>query len=123
MLLVIVIIGVLASVVVASLSGRTKDARIARAKADIAGSLPLALDVFEQDVGRYPTAEEGLNALVTNPNVPNWRGPYLKTGLKPDPWGNPYVYEVQSNTDGAPTYRLRSNGPDGRPGSEDDIEP
>lgn len=120
-LLVIVIIGILAGMLVAQLSGRTEQARITRAKADIAGSLSLALDLFEQDVGRYPTAEEGLSALVNNPGIPGWKGPYLKDGLKPDPWGTPYSYSISS--DEPNRYVLGSAGPDRRLGTADDIAP
>lgn len=120
-LLVIVIIGVLASMMAVGLSGKSRDARIARAKADITGSLSLALDLFEQDVGRYPTAEEGLKALVEDGgDAPGWKGPYLKTGLKLDPWGHDYVYGADPQHAGR--YVLSSGGPDGQPGTEDDVK-
>jgi general secretion pathway protein G len=119
MLLVIVIIGVLAGTVVTSLSGRSQQAKITRAQADIRGSLALALDLFEQDTGRYPTNEEGLMALVRDLGVPGWQGPYLRGGLKADPWGNQYVYQLDSSQTGL--YRLSSAGPDGQHGTEDDI--
>jgi len=118
-LLVVVIIGILAGLVALKLTGRAEDARVTRAKADIAGSISSALDMFEQDTGRYPTTEEGLNALIENPGVPNWKG-YLKGGLKPDPWGTPYVYQYISDDR---SYRVFSCGPDGQPGTEDDIYP
>ena len=120
-LLVIVIIGVLAGMLVTRLSGRTQEARLVRARADISGQLSLALDLFEQDVGRYPTTEEGLSALITDPGEPGWKGPYLKTGLKPDPWDTPYVYA--SDTSGMGLYSLSSAGPDRQVGTEDDILP
>lgn len=121
MLLVIVIIGILAGALVASLGGRSQDARVARAKSDISSGIPLALDLFEQDIGRYPTSEEGLKVLVESPNVSGWKGPYLKTGLKPDPWDKPYIYSV--NPDDPRHYKLSSAGPDNRPGTEDDVLP
>jgi general secretion pathway protein G len=121
MLLVIVIIGILAGAIVTSLAGRVETSRLTRAKADIAGELSLALDLFNQDVGRYPTTDEGLKVLVESPNLPEWKGPYLKSGLKPDPWGHPYSYEVNPSE---PTrYLLRSAGPDGQLGSADDVLP
>lgn len=119
MLLVIVIIGILAGMVATSLSGRSQQARITRAKADIRGNLSLALDLFEQDVGRYPTSDEGLAALVDNPGVTGWRGPYLKGGLQKDPWGNDYSYS--RDPDSANHYILSSVGPDGEAGTDDDI--
>ncbi|MCY2927555.1 MAG: type II secretion system protein GspG, partial [Planctomycetota bacterium] len=63
-LLVVVIIGILASVLVTSLAGRSQEARNSAAKSDIRSSLSVALDLFEQDCGRYPTEEEGLKVLV-----------------------------------------------------------
>lgn len=121
MLLVIIIIGVLAGAVVVSLSGRAHEARVTRAKADLTGSLALALDLFDQDVGRYPTSEEGLKALVDGEEISGWKGTYLKTGLKKDPWGNDYAYSV--NQDNARKYVLFSCGPDGQSGTEDDVVP
>ncbi|MFI4859759.1 MAG: type II secretion system major pseudopilin GspG [Phycisphaerales bacterium JB063] len=120
LLLVIVIIGILAGAVAVSLSGRSQEARIARAKSDLSGSLGLALDMFEQDIGRYPTTDEGLDALVQDPGLPNWKGAYIRNGLNPDPWGNPYVYEHDESDPSG--YRLSSSGPDGQLGTDDDIE-
>jgi len=121
MLLVIVIIGLLAGMMVVSLSARGHEARITRAKADITGSLSLALDMFDQDVGRYTTSEEGLKSLVEANNIAGWKGPYLKTGLKPDPWGHDYIYSIDSAH--PDRYMLSSSGPDGVPNTEDDIKP
>jgi general secretion pathway protein G len=118
LLLVIVIIGILAGVMIVRLSGRSEDARIARVRSDIKGALSLALDLFEQDTGRYPTTDEGLEALVADPGLPGWRGPYIKSGLEPDPWGTPYSYEADET---ARTYRLSSAGPDKQAGTDDDI--
>ena len=118
MVLVIVIIGILAGSVVVGLVGRSKQAHITRANADLQGALGLALDLFEQDMGRYPTAAEGLAALTTNLGG-NWGGPYLKGGLKPDPWGNAYAY--QRDPDDENHYVVKSAGPDGAFGSDDDI--
>lgn len=119
MLLVIVIIGILVGGVAVSLSGRSRQAMITRAKADVSGHLSLALDLFEQDMGRYPTEEEGLKALIENPGSSRWNGPYLKGELVPDPWGNPYVYS--RDPENPRLYTLRSAGPDGQIGTEDDI--
>jgi general secretion pathway protein G len=119
MLLVIVIIGILAGMLVTRLSGRSEEARLTRAKADMEGSLSLALDLFEQDLGRYPTSEEGLAALVENPGMEGWKGPYLKGDLKPDPWGTAYSYAIDAEDPGR--YRLTSAGPDKRLGTTDDM--
>ena len=130
-LLVVVIIGILAGVIATRLSGKASDAKIARAKADISGSLSLALDLFEQDVGRYPTTEEGLAALVTNPGITGWKRSYLKGELKNDPWGTAYNYsytatsttDTTDGTDNQGTYTLFSAGPDRQPNTADDIYP
>lgn len=121
MLLVIVIIGILAGALATSLSGRSEDARIARAKSDLTGTLSMALDMFDQDCGRYPTADEGLKVLVNGGNINGWKGPYLKSDLKPDPWGNAYNYAPDANN--PKRYVLSSAGPDGKLGTEDDITP
>lgn len=125
MLLVVTIIGVLAGVIATSLSGRSEEARVARARADITGSISLALDLFERDTGRYPTTDEGLAALVTNPGIDGWKGPYLKNGLKPDPWGRAYAYTLVPAIGEATLaqYQLSSMGKDGQPGTEDDVTP
>lgn len=121
MLLVIVLIGIIAGAVVTSLSGRAREARITRATADIAGSLSMALDMFEQDIGRYPTNEEGLQVLIQNSGIQNWKGPYLKGAeLKPDPWESPYLYSQDPQNEGQ--YILSSAGPDRQAGTEDDIK-
>jgi len=120
-LLVIVVIGILAGMIVTRLSGRTEEARITRAKADMSGSLSLALDLFEQDIGRYPTSEEGLAVLAEDTGIPGWRGPYVKTGLKPDPWGTAYSYTFDPS--GRTSYTLTSAGPDRQLGTNDDVLP
>ena len=120
MLLVLVLIGIISSAIAVSLSGRAEEARITRAKADLSGNLSLALDLFEQDAGRYPTSDEGLEALIRDPGITNWNGPYVKGGeLKPDPWGHPYSYSIDPQNERQ--YILTSSGADGQPGTEDDI--
>ena len=94
LMLVMVILAILASLVTVEIAGYRKRAMEKAAKADIA-QLDTALDMFEVDCGRFPTADEGFQALVTMPaNVPegSWQGPYVKRGVPKDPWGNMYVY-------------------------------
>ena len=124
-LLVVIIIGILVAMVVPNLSGRGEQARVAAARADIEANLATALDLYELDNGRYPTTEQGLQALIEKPSttpVPaNWNGPYLKKRRIPhDPWGNEYVYlsPGSQNPDG---YDLSSCGADGVEGGGDDI--
>ena len=120
MLLVLVILATLAAIVVPKFSGRTKQAKITAAEAQING-FETALDAFEIDNGYYPEGNDGLRELVERPNnADDWRGPYLKKSIPLDPWGNPYLYEYPSkhNESG---YDLSSWGPDGRAGGDDDI--
>jgi general secretion pathway protein G len=117
MLLVLVILAVLAAIVIPKMSGRSQQAKVTAAGTQIK-SFELALDSFEVDTGFYPT---DLNALVNQPsNAQNWKGPYLKQGIPPDPWGNQYAYSYpgKNNANG---YDIQSFGPDGRSGGEDDI--
>jgi general secretion pathway protein G len=113
LLVVLVIIGMLAAIVgprYFSQLGKSQ-VTVARAQIDV---FTKSIDNFRLDVGRYPTAEEGLNALVVKPaDADNWTGPYLKKGVPLDPWGHPYVYQVPG-TKG--DYAVISYGRDGRPG-------
>jgi len=118
LMLVVIIIGVLSAMVVPRLAGRSEQARAQAAKTDINSSIPLALDLYEMDMGHYP---ESLDYLRTRPaaDADNWHGPYLKK--KPiDPWGKPYIYKAPGdhNQDG---YDLFSSGRDGQAGTADDI--
>ena len=121
LMLVVVIIGVLAAMVVPRLARRTEQAKMARAKSDIA-AIGLALDLYELDVGGYPATLDELVAKEPPSNLSqeakdHWNGPYLKKGLSHDPWGRPYVYarDSQHNQD----YDISSLGPDGQPGKDD----
>ena len=87
----------------------------------------MALESYAVDSGKYPTTNQGLQALVEKPTaepVPKpWHGPYLNPAvIKPDPWGRPYIYvrPPQQNPD-PDGFDLYSAGPDGRPGTEDDV--
>ncbi len=116
--LVMVILGVLAAMVVPRLAGRTEQAKVSRARADIA-AVGLALDLYELDLGQYPE-DENLEALLQAPSDggDRWRGPYLRRGKIPlDPWGHPYSYKKVPS--GGQDYQLNSMGPDGKPGNDD----
>ncbi|MGE4286151.1 MAG: type II secretion system major pseudopilin GspG [Phycisphaerae bacterium] len=120
LLLVVVILGILATLVVPKFSGRTEQARISTAKTDVS-NLELAIDSYEIDTGKYPTTNQGLSALVKEPsNVNDWKGPYLKRDVPKDPWGNAYSYK-QPGEHNEYGYDLYSYGPDGRSGTDDDI--
>ncbi len=121
LLLVLVILSVLAAVVVPKFTRRSEQARITAARSDIA-NLEVALDAFEIDTGRFPSTQEGIEALVEEPTgMDEWRGPYIKRGVPNDPWGTPYVYSYpgEHNREG---YDLYSFGPDGQNGGGDDID-
>jgi general secretion pathway protein G len=113
LLVVMVIIGLLAGFVAPRYFAQVGKSQVKVARAQI-DAFDKALDQFRLDVGRYPTSEEGLQALVAKPNGEgNWAGPYLKKGVPADPWGRPYVYQ-QPGTHG--DFELQSYGKDGRPG-------
>ncbi|MDB6154518.1 MAG: xcpT 8 [Chthoniobacteraceae bacterium] len=119
MLLVLVILAVLAAIVIPKMSGRSQQAKITAAKADISG-IEMALDSFEVDTGGYPAGSNGLNSLIDEPTgAQNWRGPYLKK-MPVDPWGNSYIYSYpgKNNPKG---IDLSSMGPDLHTGGDDDI--
>lgn len=82
-----------------------------------------ALDLYRLDVGRFPTNEEGLNALITKPGSANgWNGPYLKGGSVPnDPWGNPYRYSNGAQGGGVEVLSLGADGTQGGDGENADI--
>lgn len=113
--MVLVIIGLLASLVGPTLYQRIKPAKQTAASAQIE-SFTTALDSFYIDVGRYPTNQEGLQALRARPSsTEKWNGPYLKKEIPVDPWNNPYVYRTPGRNGG---YEIVSYGADGREGGE-----
>lgn len=122
-LLVVLIISVLAALVAPRIVGRGREARIAAAKQQIQ-NFETALNLYYLDNDTYPTTEQGLEALVTEPTtdpVPaNWQGPYLEKGIPKDPWGNDYIYTSpgEHNPD---RFDILSYGPDGKEGGGDDI--
>ena len=116
LMVVLVIIGVLAALIVPNVLDRADDARVTAAKTDIA-NINQALKLYRLDNQRYPTGEQGLQALVTKPTSgpapTNWK-PYLEK-LPNDPWGNPYQYlnpGIKSPID------IMSFGADGKAGGE-----
>ena len=113
LLVVIVIIGLLAGYVAPRYFGQVgkSEVQVARAQID---SLEKALDQYRLDNRHYPTAEQGLDALVNKPSgEANWAGPYLKKAVPSDPWGRAYVYRVPGARG---EYDVFSLGRDGKPG-------
>lgn len=93
LMVVLAIIGILASLILPNVLGRADDARITAARTDV-GNLVQALKLYKLDNQRFPSAEQGLQSLVTKPSAepvpPNWKN-YLDK-LPADPWGRPYQY-------------------------------
>lgn len=117
LLVVIVIIGLLAGYVAPRYFAQVGKSEIQVAKAQIE-SLEKALDQFRLDTRRYPSTEEGLAALVSQPaSLTGWSGPYLKKALPNDPWGRPYVYRVPGEKS---EFEILSYGRDGKPGGTGD---
>jgi general secretion pathway protein G len=123
LLLVMVIIAILAGIVVPKVVNRVGESKITRAKADLS-SIKTALNMFNIDNGRYPTTEEGLRSLITNPDpgsLTKWEKNLDKDEVPKDPWNNDYIYRSPgSNGD---DYDLFSSGPSGQPGGSDNIKP
>lgn len=119
MLVVLVIIGMLASLVGPKLFGRVDSSKIKTAEVQVK-MFKGSLETFRLDVGRFPTQAEGLLVLNQAPTEERaraqWRGPYLDQEVPLDPWGNPYVYSVPG-ANGQP-FALYSLGADGKRGGE-----
>ena len=117
LLVVIVIIGLLASYVGPKYFAQIGKSEITVAKSQI-DALAKSLDTFRLDVGRYPTNEEGLAALMVKPDAAlGWNGPYLKSAIPLDPWKHAYQYAFPV---GNGDFQIKSLGKDGRPGGVDE---
>ena len=114
LLVVIVIIGLLAAYVGPKYFAQLGKSEVTVAKSQME-SFEKSLDTYRLDVGRYPSSEEGMAALMVAPATAatKWNGPYLKKAVPLDPWGNAYVYR----SPGAKAeYEIVSTGKDGQPG-------
>ncbi|MBV8037318.1 type II secretion system major pseudopilin GspG [Roseateles sp.] len=122
LLVVLVIIGILAALVVPSVLDRAEDARVTAARTDV-NNLMQALKMYKLDNQRYPSAEQGLDALVHKPTVgtppPNWK-PYLEK-LPNDPWGHPYQYANPGVKGEVDVYSFGADGRAGGEGRDADI--
>lgn len=117
LLVVIVIIGLLAAYVGPKYFSQLSKSEVTVAKAQIE-AFEKALDTFRLDVGRYPTTEEGLTALLTKPaSSAKWNGPYLKKEIPQDPWGHAYIYRSPGSKG---DFEITSYGKDGQPGGSGD---
>lgn len=117
-MVVVVILGILAALVAPNVIRRIDDANVTKARQDIR-ALETALNLYRMDNFRYPTTEQGLEALVKQPNDPNvrnWKpGGYVRS-LQKDPWGNDYAYIAPGTRGGE--YDLYTLGADNQPGGE-----
>lgn len=120
-MVVLLIIGIMASFVAPQILGNQEEAQLKKAAVDIQ-QLESALEMYKLKSNTFPTTEQGLDALVTSPTLDPIPRNYPKDGfirrLPEDPWGNPYQLLSPGEVG---TIDLFSNGPDGQPGTDDDI--
>ena len=108
LMIVVIIIGVLVAMVAPNMFGRSEQARVSVARADIDVNIPTAIKLYEADMGAFPKT---LNDLVVSPGDENWKGPYIEK-VPLDPWKRPYVY-TYPGTHRPKTYDLSSLGKSG----------
>ena len=121
LLVVLVIVGLLAAFVGPILYQRIAPAKTTAARAQLDGFVT-ALDTYLVDVGQYPTTDQGLAALRTNPGEGGWNGPYLRKEVPVDPWGNPYVYRAPGRSGGFEILSYGADGLEGGSGDAADVE-
>jgi len=123
-MIVIVIMGIMASLIVPKIMGRPDEARIIASKQDIASILQ-ALKLYKLDNQRLPSTEQGLQALVTKPSSPpipsNWKVDGYLDKLPKDPWGNPYQYLSPGLHGNIDVFSFGSDGAMGGEGNDADI--
>ncbi len=125
-LIAIALIVIIVTVAVTNLNGVLDSGKISAAQLFVTQEIDTALMQYKLAMGHYPSTQDGLQSLITCPSdepAASWRGPYLKVDQVPlDPWKNPYQYaypSTHSTTGGK--YDCWSNGPDGQPGTADDV--
>ncbi len=118
LLVVVLIIGLLTGIVAPRFMSQISRSETTTARAQM-DAFRKALEAYRIDVGRYPTTEQGLSALVVAPSAePRWHGPYLQDALPNDPWGSAYQY--QSPGPSGKDYQILSYGRDRAPGGVGD---
>ena len=116
-MVVVIVLGILVAVVIPNVVGRTDEARVAKARADIE-SMVMLVESFRLDVRRYPTEDEGLDIMREPPSGEDadlWRGPYSRKPIPNDSWGRPYRYYSPAPND-IDEFGIESLGRDGQPG-------
>jgi general secretion pathway protein G len=115
-LVVLVLIGIVLGIVGGNFIGKGEKAKSDAARIEI-GQISQTLDLYKLEIGRYPTTQEGLQALISAPaGVNNWNGPYWKRQAIPrDPWGNEYKYVSPAQS---AAYEILSYGADGKEGGD-----
>ena len=123
-MVVIAIIGILATLIVPKIMGRPDEARATAAKHDV-GTIVQSLKLYRLDIGRYPTTEQGIKALVEKPTsepIPqNWKAGGYLDALSKDPWGNPYQYSNPGTRSEIDVYSFGADGKQGGTGTDADI--
>jgi general secretion pathway protein G len=124
LMVVLVILGVLAALIAPRLMDRPDEARVIAAKQDIA-AIGQALKLYRLDNMRYPSTEQGLQALVSKPTIEplptNWKGNGYLERLPQDPWGHPYLYLQPGRQGEIDVYSLGADGQPGGEGNDADI--
>jgi general secretion pathway protein G len=121
-LVVLVLIGIVLGIVGGNFIGKGEKAKADAAKIEI-GQIAQTLDLYKLEVGRYPSSQEGLQALISAPaGVANWNGPYWKKSTLPkDPWGNEYKYLAPGSKAPYEIVSLGADGKEGGDGADKDI--
>jgi len=120
LLIVMVILGLLASLVGPKMFSKLGMAKQKTAKTQIE-MLMSALDSYRLDVGKYPSSQEGLEALVQSTGNEKWKGPYLAKGLPKDPWDHPYNYQNPGQHGDIDVFSYGADGQAGGDGEDADI--
>jgi len=117
LMIVVVILGLLATIIMPRILNRPEQARRMKAKIDIR-NIESALALFKTDTGRFPTTSEGLEALVSDPGIKNYNRDCYLDKVPVDPWGNRYIYICPGVA--SKDYDLESFGKDGEDGGTED---
>jgi general secretion pathway protein G len=120
LLIIMIILGLLASLVAPKLIQKVGSSKVKTARTQIS-MLETALDAYRLDLGRYPSTEEGLKALVEKIESPGWDGPYLRKQMPLDPWGREYQYRSPGEHGPFDLFSLGSDGAQGGEGENADV--